>query len=291
MHLNRFAPRVGLAFRLTSKMSLRGGYSLFYVPISVEQSSAIGSVFTTTVSQTSQTAQVIAPGGTATPTVFMNDPFPGGIPKAPGNTLGASTNLGGSITTVLTDQPNPYVQQWNLVLERQLPANFVVNLAYVGMRGEHLPAASLNLNQLPGGYVDYAQANFAKYGVTNASNLFTAQVPNPFFGVITNSSSALRNATVTRAQLLTPYPMYTGLTVYRPNIGQASYNALQVVMQKRFSRGLFLSATGSYVWSKAMDTGGPGNNSGNGTSLEDINICILYGSTSRCRTSTSRIAW
>jgi len=268
VHLNRFAPRVGFAMRLTSKMSLRGGYSIFYVPVSVEQSSAIGSVFTTTVSQTTQTAQVIAPGGTAAPTVFLPDPFPGGIPAAPGNTLGAATNLGGSITTVLTDQPNPYVQQWNLVLERHLPANVVLNLAYVGMRGQHLPAASMNLNQLPGSYLDYAQANYAKYGATSASTFFSAQVPNPFFGVITNSSSALRNATVTRAQLLTPYPMYTGISLYRPNIGEARYNALQVVMQKRFSRGL--SATASYVWSKAMDTGGPGNNSGNGTSVEDI---------------------
>jgi hypothetical protein len=268
IHLDRFAPRLGLAIRLTNKMSIRAGYSLFYVPVSVEQSTAIGSVFTTSVSQTTGSAQVIAPGGTATPSVFLSNPFPGGIPTAPGNTQGASTGLGGSITIVLPDQPNPYVQQWNLVLERNLGGNFVLDLAYVGMRGEHLPAASLNLNQLPGSYVDYAQANYTKYGVTSASAFFSAQVPNPFFGLITNSSSSLRNATVTRAQLLTPYPMYTGITLYRPNIGEARYNALQVIMQKRFSRGL--SATASYVWSKAMDTGGPGNNSGNGTSVEDI---------------------
>jgi len=136
------------------------------------------------------------------------------------------------------------------------------------MRGEHLPAASLNLNQLPGSYVDYAQANYSKYGVTSASAFFSAQVANPFAGVINNPASSLRTATVTRAQLLTPYPMYTGVTLYRPNIGEARYNGLQVVMQKRFNRGL--SATASYVWSKAIDTGGPGNNSGNGTSIEDI---------------------
>ena len=268
IHLDRFAPRVGLAYRLTNKMSVRGGYSIFYVPISVEQSTAVGSVFTTSVSQTSQSAQVIAPGGTAAPTVFLTDPFPGGIPAAPGNTLGAATSLGGSITIALPNQPNPYVQQWNLILERNLGGNYVLDLAYVGMRGEHLPAASLNLNQLPGSYVDYAQANYATYKVTSASAFFSAQVTNPFFGIITNSSSSLRTATVTRAQLLTPYPMYTGVTLYRPNIGEARYNAMQAIMQKRFSRGL--SATASYVWSKSMDTGGPGNNSGNGTSVEDI---------------------
>ena len=268
IHLNRFAPRVGFAYRLTSKTSVRGGYSLFYVPISVEQSTAIGSVFTTSVSQTTGSAQVIPQGGTATPTVFLANPFPNGIPAAPGNTQGGSTGLGGAITIALPDQPNPYVQQWNLVVERQLVSNLVLDLAYVGMRAQHLPAASLNYNQLPGSYVDYAQANYAKYGVTSASAFFSAQVPNPFYELITNSSSSLRNTTVTRAQLLTPYPMYTSVTLYRPNIGDARYNAMQVVLQKRFSNGL--SATGSYVWSKSIDTGGPGNNSGNGTSIEDI---------------------
>ena len=91
---------------------------------------------------------------------------------------------------------------------------------------------------------------------------------NPFAGVITNPNSALRAATVTRAQLLTPFPQYTGVTDYRPHIGSLSYQGLQVNMQKRFSRGL--SATASYVWSKAIDTGGPGNNSGQGTSVENI---------------------
>ena len=268
IHLDRFAPRVGLAYRLTGRMSIRGGYSLFYVPVSVEQTTAVGSVFTTSVSQTTGSAQVIAPGGTATPTVFLSNPFPGGIPAAPGNILGAATGLGGGITIGLPDQPNPYVQQWNLVVERNLGGNFVLDLAYVGMRGEHLPAASLNLNQLPGSFIDYAQANYARYGVTSASAFFSAQVANPFVGLINNSSSSLRNATVTRAQLLTPFPMYTGVTLFRPDIGEARYNAMQLIMQKRFSRGL--SATASYVWSKAMDTGGPGNNSSFGTSIEDI---------------------
>lgn len=264
----RFAPRVGAAFRLNNKMSLRAGYAMLYVPISVEQSSAIGNVFTTTVSQSDATLQVIQPGGAASPTVFLTNPFPGGIPAPPGNTLGANTLIGQSITIVSQNRPKPYNQQWNFVIQRQLVQNLVLDVAYVGSHGVHLPAASLNLNQLPPEYLDFARAHYADYGATSPAGFFSAQVPNPFSGLIANPNSSLRSATVTRLQLLSPFPQYTGVSDYRPHVGSLSYNGLQVSMQKRFSKGL--SATGNFVWSKALDTGGPGNNSGQGTSVENI---------------------
>jgi hypothetical protein len=144
----------------------------------------------------------------------------------------------------------------------------------VGSHGINLPAASMALNQIPTGYLDFARAHYSEYvdsagrPATSASTFFSAQVANPFAGVITNPNSSLRTATVTRAQLLYPFPQYTAVTDYRPHIGTLSYNGLQVNVQKRYSRGL--SMTGSYVWSKSLDTGGPGNNSGNGTAIEDI---------------------
>ena len=143
-----------------------------------------------------------------------------GIPPAPGNTLGRADGLGRASRYTLPRSPNPYVQQWNLVLERVLGRNLVVDLAYVGMRGEHLPAASLNLNQLPDSDIVYAIRTTRSMASRARSAFFSAQVPNPFFGVITNAASALRNATVTRAQLLSPYPKYTRVTLYRPNIGR-----------------------------------------------------------------------
>jgi hypothetical protein len=273
-HYNRFAPRIGAAYRLNSKTSVRAGFALFYVPISVEQSSAIGNVFTTSVSQSDNTVQIIQPGGTASATVFLANPFPGGIPPAPGNSQGALTNIGQTVTSVPPERPNAYNQQWNLVVQRQLRRNLILDVAYVGSHGVNLPAASMALNQIPTWYLDYARSNYASAvdsagrAATSASTFFSAQVANPFAGVITNPNSSLRNATVTRAQLLYPFPQYTGVTDYRPHIGSLSYNALQVNVQKRYSSGL--SMTGSYVWAKSLDTGGPGNNSGNGTSIEDI---------------------
>ena len=273
-HYNRFAPRVGFAYRWNNRTTIRAGYALVFVPISVEQSTAIGSVFTTSVSQSDNTVQVIQPGGSASPTVYLNNPFPGGIPAAPGNTQGAQTLLGQAITIVYPDRPNPYNSQWNFVISRQLAKNLVFDIAYVGSSGRNLPAASLNLNQLPPEYLDFARDNYAKYNdvngrpATSASGFFSAQVANPFFGVITNPNSALRTATITRGQLLSPFPQYSGVTLYRPHIGSLSYNGLQLSVSKRYSQGI--SMTANYVWSKSIDTGGPGNNSGQGTPVENI---------------------
>jgi hypothetical protein len=216
---------------------------LVFVPISVDQSTAIGSIFTSSVSQSDNTVQVIQPGGSASPTVYLNNPFPGGIPAAPGNTQGAQTLLGQAITIVYSDGPNPENSQWNFVISRQLAKNLVFDIAYVGSSGRNLPAASLNLNQLPPEYLDFARQNHAKYNdvngrpETSASGLFSAQVANPFFGVITYPNSALRTATVTRGQLLSPFPQCSGVTLYRPHIGSLSYNGLQLSVSQRYSQG------------------------------------------------------
>ena len=41
----------------------------------------------------------------------------------------------------------PYVQQWNLDIQRELPGHFVTSVAYVGSKGTHL-TLQRDLNQL-----------------------------------------------------------------------------------------------------------------------------------------------
>jgi hypothetical protein len=96
---------------------------------------------------------------------------------------------------------------------------------------------------------------FQKLGNT----ALASQVANPFFGVITDPLSALSRATVERRQLLRPFPQYIAVSYSRPvvGMGDSSYNALQLSLQRRFTGGLSFLA--SYTWSKAMDIGGTGN--------------------------------
>lgn len=76
------------------------------------------------------------------------------------------------------------------------------------------------------------------------------RVPNPFFGQIPRSSS-LGDPTIPLAQLLKPFPRFTGVSLYRNNVGNTNYKALQAKLEQRFSRGL--SFLLSYTRSKLID--------------------------------------
>jgi hypothetical protein len=256
-NLNRFSPRIGFAYSLNDKTTIRGGYGLFFVPVSLEPTTAQGNNFTTGLQQSVQTGQIVPPGGTGAPTVFLTNPFPNGLPTPPGSSLGANTLIGQDVFAVEPHRGNPYNQQWNLVLQRQLAKNLVLDIAYVGSHGVRLPVQTVNLNQLPPEFLDFARANFGNYNATSVAGFLNAQVANPFFGIITNPNSPLRTATVTRLQLLKPFPQYNTVSLLRPHWGASKYHALQVNLQKRFSDGLSLVA--NYSWSKLLDTGGVGN--------------------------------
>jgi hypothetical protein len=260
---DRFAPRLGFAYRVNDKTTLRAGYGLFFVPTSLEVPAVQGNVFNTSLVQSSQTGQITSAG---TPTVFLNNPFPNGIPLAPGTSLGANTLIGRSIIAVEPERPNPYTQNWNVVLQRQLAKNLVLDVAYVGARGRNLPIQGLNLNQIEPEVFQRAQTQLAGTGVSVANFLVTQQVANPFFPLVQSATNpnapiplgtAISGATVSRLQLLRPFPQYDTVTLFRPHLGKSDYHALQINLQKRFSDGL--SATANYTWSKLLDTGGVGN--------------------------------
>lgn len=273
---NRFAPRVGFAYSYNNKTTLRGGVGMFFLPISLEAVTAVGVNFTNTQSQTAlDTGQVSAN------TIFLNDPFRiAGLQPAVGNTRGPYTRLGDTVAgAVEPTRPNPYNMMYNLVLQRELAKNLVVDIAYVGSSGRNLPARDINLNQLSPDALSYARANFNQPNTCGANACasvaaFLAQpVANPFAGLnspATPISTQITGATIARAQLLRRFPQYTTVTLSRPLIGKSNYNALQVNLQKRFSDGW--SALVNYTWSKLLDTGGVGSGASftDPTNAEDI---------------------
>ncbi|MBO0721122.1 MAG: TonB-dependent receptor, partial [Blastocatellia bacterium] len=275
----RFAPRIGLAYRLTEKTVLRGGYGIYFVPYTVEQSTAVGNVYNLNIQQGFATdRQVQQPGGTGASTVFLTDPYPNGIIAPPGTSAGANTQIGLSPHLVEPFRSNAYVQQWNIVISRQLSNNLVLNLAYAGNHGVRIPIRTYNFNQLPPSILDYARANFSTAvdstgkRAASVADFFNQQVANPFYGIITDPTLALSRQTVTRAQLLYPYPQYSNPQLFNANKGASKYHAFQASLQKRFSGGL--AANLSYVWSKAMDLGASATNTGtvpgNSSSIENI---------------------
>lgn len=273
---DRFAPRIGFAYSYDNKTTLRGGFGMFYLPISLEAVTAVGVNFTNTQSQTAlDTGQVTAS------TIFLNDPFRiAGLQGAIGNTRGAFTRLGDTVAGAVEPvRVNPYNMMYNLVIQRELARNLVLDIAYVGSRGRNLPSRDINLNQLSPTVLEYARNNFSNPNACGANACASVAaflafaVPNPFAGLnspTTPMSTQINGATIPRAQLLRRFPQYTTVTSSRPHIGKSNYNALQVNLQKRFSNGW--SALANYTWSKLLDTGGVGNGASftDPTNTEDI---------------------
>lgn len=265
---DRFAPRVGFAYKINDKTTVRGGYGIFFVPTSIENPAAQGTNFTSAISQVANQTATLA---SATGVRYLTDPFPalfGGIPAPPGTSLGARTRLAQQVFAVEPERDNPYNQQWNLVFQRELTKNTVLDIAYVGSKAVHLPIQTVELNEISASTLAYARANFNQSDAcgagpcANVAAFFTQQVANPFRNYfvaqnIPGANGAVTNQMIQRLQLLRAYPQYTSVQLFRPHWGYSSYNALQINLQRRFTDGL--SGTVNYTWSKLLDTGGVGN--------------------------------
>jgi len=230
---NGFAPRIGVAYSLTSKTLVRGGYGIFWVPDDV--SFALNPI----------NDMVNAPGTTYTGTVdgthpynSISLPFPNGISPPPGRTLGTSgtqqfmTQVVQSITEVNRfHHPEGYVQQWNLNVERQLPVGFLLSVAYVGSKGTHLEQYSQQTDQISDALLSQAAQQFAAGGTAAVTLL--KSVPNPFF--VNGQTLALGAPSTTVGQLLRPYPQYTSVELAGQGSFASTYHSLQITAQRRFA--------------------------------------------------------
>jgi hypothetical protein len=142
---NNFAPRIGFAWRpFGNRTVLRGGYGIYTATI-------LGSVFYTITGI--HVSDVKTFGNTITngrPAVTLQTPF-GGAATAPvvGN---ADFRRGTQF-----DGADPYSQQWNLTLERDLGANIGLRLTYTGNRTVKM-FSSPDLNQVRPNTTGYAAA-------------------------------------------------------------------------------------------------------------------------------------
>jgi hypothetical protein len=264
-----FGPRVGLAYRMPLNVVLRTGYGIFFEPIKGAASGTGGGGFTGFNWQTPEVLTYQNNG--ATPYGRISDPFPGTGPLLPpGNSQGLATGIGLSISDPIRNwNATPYVQTWNFGLEHEFRGDVLLDVNYVGTKGTHLYFGGA-------GTLDYLGPWVENLSSSQISAL-NSNVPNPFYGYITNSASSLRNPTVQAYQLLRPYPQYTGFNGNDPPWANSIYNALQMTLEKRLSKGLQVLVT--YVYSKSIDdssvTCGCTTWLGGTTSLQDPNKRFL----------------
>ncbi len=246
-NLNKFSPRIGVAYQLTDKTVIRGGWGMFWAP-----NFALGSPYNSE-GITATTAPSVSNDGNKTPAISLSNPFPNGLDKPVGNTLGALTGVGKPMTIFDPTASSPRVQQFSLDIQRQLSGGWVASAGYSGSRTSDLTwtTASLNINQLDPQYFSMGTA-------------LTQAVANPYYGK--GGTGVIGSATVARNQLLRPYPEFSSVNFTNSDRNRAQYDSMVVKMQKSLSMGLSLLST--YTWSRNFDLagGGPGNNLNSGNS-------------------------
>ncbi len=226
LHWKDFGPRIGVSYMLTKRTVVRSGFGLTYF-----DQAGITTPFTNPQFPFVQTTSQVTLDN-VTPAFVLS-----GGPNVQPVGLTPDAGLGQGVFTVDRHLGSGYVQQWNLAVQRQIGRNLSVEFAYVGSKATHLGDPDASINQL------------TPEKLATGTPLLV-KVNNPFFGEIPPSSS-LGQPKITVAQLLKPYPEFTGVTYFRNNIGNSSYNGFQAKLEKRFSNGLqFLVA---YTRSKLID--------------------------------------
>ncbi len=234
---NNFGPRIGLAYSLNGNTVLRAGYGIFFSSSVINEGTPVAlisfSAITPYQGSTNGDTTVI-------PGVNISNPFPNGFVSPTGSSLGVKTELGNNITFLNANIVQPYVQQWTLNIQRELPWKTLLEIAYLGTHQVKL-LESFNLNELPDQFF-------------TAANTQTS-VTNPFKGILPANSTLGQGDTIRIDRLRRQFPQFNNVTIIGANTGRTQFHALEVSVRKRLSDGLQL--VGNYSFTKDMQyTGG-----------------------------------
>jgi hypothetical protein len=236
-----FAPRIGFAYspdRLFGRLKqsvIRGGYGIYYAPLTY-----------------GDFGQALTDGFTASPS--FNAPFQpallldSGIPAfpPPPNLDPAQDNGGsgggfGGVTFLAPGYGRPgMVQNWDIEFEHQFTTDLMLSVAYVGSHGTHLRSSVAQINNLNPQFFPLGNALFQNIDTNTVGVLPPFQQFEGLYGP-GQVSQALR-----------PFPQYQSINTdcCLENLGQSTYNALLVKLERRFHNGLNLLA--SYTYSKTL---------------------------------------
>lgn len=232
---NNVQPRIGIAYSFDEKTTIRAGYGIYY---QMSIAGAAGGPLSAAFSTASPILSSL--DGGVTPYATLSNPYPAGLTLPPGRSDGESSFLGLGVGPT-RENVTPQYQSWNFSIQREVPGKGVVEANYTGSKGTHLyfGGGVENLNRLDPIYWGIGRADLNRL------------VPNPFFGVITEQTSALSQRTVALNRLLRPFPQYTSVGRSAQAIANSIYHAAQFRYEKRFSAGLNVLA--HYTISKLID--------------------------------------
>jgi hypothetical protein len=242
--LNNFAPRIGLAYKLSDKLVLRSGYGIFYGGqengpfsnpspgfnppfLSSEAYSTPCSAPSANPSQLDCSISAANNGGLPLNQLqqgFANNVNTGKSPLADPNAP--------ELYSLDPHLVTPYTQQWHMGLEYQLPADTVLEVSYAGSRGLKLFAFYNGNQAVP---------------VLGTDSLATA----PRRPANDEAPGATGPCTLADGGANCNPALDVAIDTFRSN-AQSNYNSLQARLEKRYTHGLQFEA--AYTYSHALDT-------------------------------------
>lgn len=228
---NNFAPRVGLAFRLTEKSVLRGGYGIYF-PTSAAQG------IRDPLSTNSFNVTRIKDDAGINPQPLQPWPFP--------MTGGDIEAFSGAFSTnsVPVGLHAPLVQQYNATYERELGLKTSVRFSYLGITAHGLIGGT-DLNEIAPSNTPWGTTVDNGTGVGDGVTPCTPDV----------GDCAPTQADLARLR----YPNLGDFAIAFGNYGHSQSNSYQVQFDRRYSNGLMFNA--SYTYADQKSTGLDGGNS------------------------------
>lgn len=248
IHWKDLQPRVGFAFMLNSKTVIRSGFYMTYLDGGASSfgSTQVGFFYSSLLS-----GQFIAqPNGTTSPAYGNWDatPLPSPSPTPFSPSIGNGSIIMGFNPKTMGRAP--VLNAWNFGVQRQLPWNMFLSVAYVGNRANNMLSSLLQPNQPP--------TSVLKYGsllgeLVTSPDAVAAGIKIPYPGFVQQFGTS---ATVIRA--LSPFPQYSAIYNTFELDATSFYNALQVQGEKRFSNGLSYLANFTLATNLANESAGTG---------------------------------
>lgn len=234
-HYKNFGPRIGFAYNFQPRTVIRAGFGLSY-----EQTTALGSArFPSTLGfnlgSFETGAQATSLDGGVTPAFHLDDGYPQNFTLPPSIDPSFANNQ--NITWTPRDGYRPpYLVAWNLGIQRELFSDTTLDVAYVGNKGTRLFSFLDITNQVDPKF--YSLGDLLTQDI-NSPQAQAAGIPIPFPGFTGSVAQALR-----------PFPQYKTITKQIEPDGNSSYNALQVKLEKRYSKNLNFLV--SYTFSRTI---------------------------------------
>ena len=224
-----FSPRVGLAWDVfgNGKTAVRAGYGMYYSLIDA-LSFLLNSVAPYNASISCPSVGSFCPSTAGSASLFSFLPFVPGT-SFPACGTGPTPCATFAPQGIQSNAKTPAVQEWNLAIEQQLTHDTSIRVAYVGSHAVH-ELLSIDPNSIP------AQ-------ICATTTCVSGGTP----GTVKGSVSMGQQYIPVQSR---PNPNLSGGFFWFTE-GNSSYNALQVDVTHRMSKGL--EFRGNYTWSKNLD--------------------------------------